>query len=911
MRFLRVVFALAFLPLSAFGVSPSQSVDVNDHGQRRKYSVAADESAANRRVKKSATGAAGNEEVVLYPTGEERTQANRRIATKRISAQLAPDADATAVASSIGGRLVGMPRGERWQVFEVSGGPGAALDALPILRKQPGVIKAEPLLARVQNKRGVSLNDPLFSNEWHLNSTNGANVINAWSPTSVGSGVTIAIIDDGIQHSHPDLVTGYDSADSYDFNERDPDPEPPSYFFDDHGTACAGVAAAWGNNGIGVAGVAYRANLAGLRLISAPVTDEDEADAFAFHNDTIQIKSNSWGPIDRLLVLEGPGPLAVAAIEDGVKFGRGGLGTIYLFAAGNGGEFGDNVNFDGYAARRETIAVGAVDEFGVRAPYSEEGACLVVTAPSSGATLGITTTDRVGDDGFNIDGRFDLPDLDYTEVFGGTSSACPLVAGVTALMLQRNPNLGWRDVQEILMKSATKNDAADSDWITNANGTGFHFNHKYGAGRVDAAAAVNLATTWINLGENIKTEVVLEGLATPIPDNKASGVEFVLHVEADHFRVEHALLTTSIKHPKRGQLEITLTSPDGTESRMATLRKRDRGANYEWTFSSVRHWGEMAKGDWTVHIADRVKGKAGTVDSLKLTLWGAAPAGALVAESVHQAGQATVIDSIPATGTTAVDFVIRNAGKTTLTNVVATLAQNQNLTGSVSGGTFSSIAPGETKVVQATLTPTGGLGVDAKPALNITANGYSDALRYSLVIGKIQSITLANTQPISLPSFSSFSGAGKAGPYPTTIDVFAVPAGSVVTDVKLHLHHLLHERSSDLDVLLVSPDGKRMIAMSDAGGFDVIDEEITLTDSAENPLPDTAPLFGGTFRPSNYGATLDKFPAPAPPKPYQSSFSIFRGSLAEGKWSLYIYDDASRRLGSIGSWELEIQYATP
>jgi subtilisin-like proprotein convertase family protein len=753
------------------------------------------------------------------------------------------------------------------------------------------------------------LNDPLVNNQWHLNGTTGANVMNAWSPTSIGTGITIGIIDDGFQHSHPDLAPAYSLGDSYDFNGRDFDPEPPSYNFDDHGTACAGVAAARGNNGIGVAGVAYNANLAGLRLIAAPVTDEDEADAFAFHNDAIQIKSSSWGPNDRQLTLEGPGPLAVAAFENGVTTGRGGRGTIYLFAGGNGAEFGDNANFDGYVARRETIAVGAVGDNGVKAPYSEEGACLVVTAPSSGGNLGITTTDRVGDDGFNFDGHFDLPDLNYTETFGGTSSASPLVAGVAALMLQRNPNLGWRDVQEILVKSAKKIDSGDPDWIT--NGAGLHFNHKYGAGEVDAAAAVQLASSWTNLGENIKTEVLTQGLVTPIPDNKEAGVEFILHVESDHFRVEHALLTTSIKHPKRGQLEITLTSPDGTESRLATLRRKDKGSHYEWTFLSVRHWGEMAKGDWKVRIADRVKGKTGTVQSLKLTLWGAAPNGALVATDIHEAGLATSVVSIPAGGTKSVDFVITNRGSATLNNVVATFAPNPAMTGSITSGSFSTIAPGEVKLVRASLTATGSLGVDAKPTLNITATGYSDTLRYSLTIGMLNWITVSGTGPIALPSFASRTGAGKAGLYPATADVISVPPGSVVTDVILHLHHVDHERSYDIDMLLVSPDSRRTLVMSDAGGVDVPDSEITLMDSAENPLPDTAPLFSGTFRPSNYGATLDRFPAPAPPKPYQSSFSNFRGSPASGAWQLFINDDGTRGFGSIGSWELELQYAAP
>lgn len=911
MRFLRVVPALAFIPLSTFGVSPGQRVDVSDHGQHRRYSVAADESAEGRRVKRSARGAAGNEEVVLYPEGEARSEATRRIATKRLSAKLAPGIDPAVIANRIGARVVGTSRGEGWHVFEIPGGPGAALDAVPRLRRQPGVLRVEPLLARLQSKRGAFLNDPLINKQWHLDSTEGANVRDAWN-LATGDGVTIAIVDDGLQHSHPDLAPGYSAEDSYDFNRRDADPEPPSYLFDDHGTACAGVAAGWGNNGIGIAGVAYRAKLAGLRLISAPVTDEDEADAFLFHNDTIAIKSNSWGPTDRLLLLEGPGPLATAALEDGVKNGRGGRGTIFVFAAGNGATFGDNANYDGYTQRREAIAVGAVGNDGFKSPYSEEGSCLLVTAPSSGGPKGITTTDRVGNDGYNFDGFAESSDLDYTDWFGGTSSACPLVAGVVGLMLDRNPNLGWRDVQEILISTAQKVDPQDPDWVTNhAEGTGFHFNHKYGAGRVDAAAAVQRAGTWVNLGENIKTEVVSEGLATPIKDNKPVGVEFIMHVESDNFRVEHVMLTTSITHPKRGQLEIVLTSPDGTESRMATLRKKDKGANYEWTFKSMRHWGEMAKGDWKVRIADRVKGKTGIVNSLKLTLWGAAPKGALVAQAVRPAGQPSAIRSIPANGATVVDLVIRNSGKQALTNVATALAPNTNLTGTVTQGTFASIAPGEQKVVQVSLTPVGGLGIDAKPTLSVEADGYSDSVRFSLVIGTLDSIKVTGTGPIAIPSFSSFNGSGPAGPYPATAEVSGLPPGSVVTDVKLHFHHLDHERSGDLDVLLVAPGEQRMIAMSDAGGFDVWDEEITLSDSADIALPDSAVLYGGTFRPANYGTTVDKFRAPAPPKPYQSSFSVFRGSPASGTWQLFIHDDGSRRYGSIGSWELEVEYAAP
>ena len=102
------------------------------------------------------------------------------------------------------------------------------------------------------------------------------------------------------------------------------------------GVVVAGVAAAVGNNGTGVSGAAPEATLVGLRLIAGPATDADEAAAMAHQNGLIQVKSNSWGPGDSGAVVEAPGPLTIAALQNGVATGRGNLGTLYLWAAGNG-----------------------------------------------------------------------------------------------------------------------------------------------------------------------------------------------------------------------------------------------------------------------------------------------------------------------------------------------------------------------------------------------------------------------------------------------------------------------------------------------------------------------------------------------------------------------------------------------
>ena len=159
-----------------------------------------------------------------------------------------------------------------------------------------------PLLDRSVSTR-FEPNDPFYDDQWHLNNTGqtsgtsgeDANVTAVWNSYN-GSGVVISVIDDGVEHSHPDLTTNYLSQHSYDWCGDDPDPDPNSW--DGHGTAVAGVAAGTGNNSIGVTGAAFGANIAGHRLIACGFTDSTAADALSYDNGDIDIYSNSWGPTD-------------------------------------------------------------------------------------------------------------------------------------------------------------------------------------------------------------------------------------------------------------------------------------------------------------------------------------------------------------------------------------------------------------------------------------------------------------------------------------------------------------------------------------------------------------------------------------------------------------------------------------
>lgn len=498
--------------------------------------------------------------------------------------------------------------------------------------------------------RADAPNDAYFANQWHLLNTgqngglagNDINVAPWWNfaaGTHQGAGVNIGVVDDGLQWQHPDLTANYKASLSYDFNYSDADPTP-DLADDMHGTSVAGVAAGVGNNGIGMTGVAPKAGLAGIRLISAAASDALEAQALTYHfngasaADTVHIYSNSWGPSDDGATLEAPGAAVKAAFANATTNGRGGKGSIYVWAAGNGGENeADNSNFDGYANSRYVIAVAASTNTGTRSYYSERGSNVFVNAPSSGtaASSGIYTTDRTGTAGYNTTGTADgdpFADTNYTSTFGGTSSAAPVVSGVVALMLEANPNLGWRDVKHILARTSTKIDPANGSWKTNA--AGFSHSEIYGFGRVNAAAAATMAATWTNVGPELKaTANSTRTTALAIPDGTGTtgaapgaSVSDSILVTAQ-LVLETIEVTVNATHTYRGDLGITLTSPSGVVSALATPRD-DSGDNYSWTFTTVRDWGELAAGLWTLSLRDYYGSDTGRLNSWSMAMYGTA-----------------------------------------------------------------------------------------------------------------------------------------------------------------------------------------------------------------------------------------------------------------------------------------------
>ena len=578
--------------------------------------------------------------LVLYPANLPKFAENRKTVSRDVLVQTDNKEAAKKAAASFHLQLKSEPAYAPDSLVFTADSPAGALSAAAGMTRA-GFSKSYPKLFRQGLTFYFLPNDPLFSNQWHIRGRgqNGAKkasdakITPVWEQRSTGGslirgeGIRIGITDDGIEMTHPDLESSLDASLSYDWGTEEAGGDPVNGD-DNHGTAVAGVAAATGYNGVGVSGAAPAATLVSQRIDFSNFTDQKEAETFVHGGSSIRIKNNSWG-------YQANAPSPVGELSSAAVKAAADNGTIIIFAAGNGLQNEDNTNFHFEQNSIYTLAVAASNDQGRQTDYSTPGASVIITAPSGGDVYGLSssrpqgtsTTDRTGENGYNHSGSAgDYSDLNYTDRFNGTSSACPVASGVTALVLQANPSLNWRDVKEIYIRSATRNDSGESDWAR--NGAGFWFNHKYGAGLINASEAVRLAKNWSNLGAMTSVSIPLSSLPTTIRDNNASGsVKYFDTRSLSGMRVEHATVTTDISHPSRGELQIQLTSPAGTTSRLAekhTSYPPDPADYPDWTFSTVHNWGEDSRGLWKLKIADRIPGNTGTLNSATLTLYGTA-----------------------------------------------------------------------------------------------------------------------------------------------------------------------------------------------------------------------------------------------------------------------------------------------
>uniref|UniRef100_A0A674MVN2 Furin (paired basic amino acid cleaving enzyme) b n=1 Tax=Takifugu rubripes TaxID=31033 RepID=A0A674MVN2_TAKRU len=488
------------------------------------------------------------------------------------------------------------------------------------LQEEPKVLWAEQQVVKKRKKRDVyeDPTDPDFPKQWYLSNPahQDLNTKEAWAQGYTGKGVVITILDDGIEKDHPDLISNYDAEASYDVNDGDADPQPRYTQRNEnrHGTRCAGEVAAAANNGVCGVGVAFNAKIGGVRMLDGEVTDIVEAHSLSLNPQHIHIYSASWGPEDDGKSLDGPAKLAKEAFLQGITKGRGGLGSIFVWASGNGGREQDNCNCDGYTNSIYTLSISSTTQSGSVPWYSEPCSSTLATTFSSGnpGEKQIVTTDLR---------------QKCTDSHTGTSASAPLAAGIIALALEANVNLSWRDMQHLVVRTSQPGHLSATDW--KSNGVGRRVSHSYGYGLLDAKAMVTLAKNWATVGP--QHQCVHPMLTEPRLVNFQS-------VDACWGRpefvscLEHVQVRLSLSHSQRGKLAIHLISPLGTRSTLLFPRPNDfssEGFN-NWTFMTTHSWDEEPQGEWTLEIENTAVSDRdyGVLSQFTLVLMGTGPSAA-------------------------------------------------------------------------------------------------------------------------------------------------------------------------------------------------------------------------------------------------------------------------------------------
>ncbi|MDY6936401.1 MAG: S8 family serine peptidase [Cyanobacteriota bacterium] len=529
------------------------------------------------------------------------------------------------------------------------------------LMRHPGVLTAEPNII-VPTTSHYRPRDPLYPRQWYLHHTGGSqlasnshiSVEQAWDITRGERSVVVAVTDDSVEIDHPDFQGPGKIVAPRDLKDKDYLPLP-GRASDNHGTACAGVCVAE-ENGKGVVGVAPGCALMPIRT-SGYLDDEsiDKLFDWAIANNASVI-SCSWGASAVYF------PLSLrqrAAITRAATRGRNGKGCIVVFASGNANRptqgivnergwprnaiAGRTEWLSGFAVHPDVIAVSACTSLNQKAAYSNWGPNISVAAPSNNAPpgmwlqstgfistppeirqylpgLGVFTADRLGAAGYDPS--------DYTSSFGGTSSACPVVAGVAALVLSVNPELTAFQVKKILQETTDKVTDTSADLqLGNQFGTYDRNGHSqwFGYGKVNAYKAVRAAQREYSTTEPVSQRI--EGRndrAYPIPNNNSTGIASRIRV-GDSRSVLDVQVEVYVEHEFLGDIEIYLIDPG---NRKVLLQGRNLGrqtvlrARYSTGSSPVLKTllNRSARGDWQLQVIDRVSNDSGTLKGWKLTL---------------------------------------------------------------------------------------------------------------------------------------------------------------------------------------------------------------------------------------------------------------------------------------------------
>jgi subtilisin family serine protease len=529
------------------------------------------------------------------------------------------------------------------------------------LMQKAEILTAEPNIV-VEAQSHYRPKDTLYAKQWHLNHNGGGQLAQgshvfaekAWDITRGHRSIVVAVMDDGVDIRHPDFQGAGKLVAPRDFKGRDfrPMPDEPG---EDHGTSCAGVAIAE-ENGTGTVGVAPGCALMPIRTTGF-LDDETIEDLFDWAmKKGASVISCSWGPsaVNYPLSLR-----QKAAITRAATKGRRGRGCVIIFAAGNANRPTNGVVNEsgwernalsgatkwhgGFTVHPDVITVAACTSMNRKAAYSNWGAEISVCAPSNNAPpgvglpnlgyvatppelqvptpgLGIVTTDRIGNLGYD--------QSNYAYDFGGTSSACPLVAGVAALILSANPQLRAREVRQILEQTTDKIVDTNPDPQFGIRRGTYEANGRcdwFGYGKVNAEKAVKAARA--RRAVRLATGRSAQGLSSnvvEIPDGSAAGITSEINL-TENGTVQDIQVTLDIDHQYLGDLSINLIAPSG-DSVMLQGRSLGRKTKLQTVFNlqntpALQLFLEQpSQGEWQLQLIDAISGDTGRLNWWKLTI---------------------------------------------------------------------------------------------------------------------------------------------------------------------------------------------------------------------------------------------------------------------------------------------------